>query len=53
MITDRDKKSSDHLSLAAAAAAAAYVPALRRHHQHVTSPRWLLTRVAVLRFMVC
>lgn len=45
MITDGDKKSSDHLSLAAAFA-------LRRRRQHVTSPRWLLTRMAVLRFMV-
>lgn len=47
MIMDRDKESSDHLSLTVV-----FVRALQRCHQHFISPWWLLVLMTVLRFMV-
>lgn len=47
MIMDRDKESSDHLSLAVV-----FACTLQHRRQHFISPWWLLTQMAVLRFMV-
>lgn len=45
MITDGDKESSDHLTLAVMLACTLL------YHQHFISPWWLLTQMTVLRFM--